>query len=194
MSGRPPRMKDFPRQGPVQRGYTLIEVLLTAVIVLLAMTGMMTMQMMGIKVTQDAYNRTQATTLAYQMTDSLRANCDNIANYADTTFCDSNSRAENDSRSCDYAQDPQDGASLADSDLDTWWNNIAAAGLPPWYAGIQQDGNVFHIVIQWEDRRITEAEERLTGNNDESSGATSCTDSDIPSGMVEVCLSTIPCP
>ncbi len=36
---------------------------------------MMSMQMVSVKTAQDAYHRTQATTLAYQMTDALRAKC-----------------------------------------------------------------------------------------------------------------------
>lgn len=191
------------------QGYTLIEVLLTAVIVLLAMTGMLTMQMMGIKVTQDAYNRTQATTLAYQMTDNLRANCANIGAYTGHTLCDASNRATNDTRTCEYAQDSDTSYTRADDpavkhDFDEWWDAISASDLPPWYATIrtstQTDGTTrHHIVIQWEDARIAEAEENISGTTSGTTpAATSClageTNSDVPIGMVEVCLTTIPCP
>jgi type IV pilus modification protein PilV len=201
------------REPPTPRraaGYTLVEVLLTAVIVLLAMTGMLTMQMMGIKVTQDAYHRTQATTLAYQMTDYLRANCTNIADYENVALCDAGNRAFNDTRTCGFDEDSDTDYTpgtdpVVDHDMDDWWSAIFDAELPPWYATIQRstqsDGMArHHIVIQWEDARVAEAEAILTdSDDDETSAATSCLtlagiqNQDIPAGMVEVCLTTIPC-
>ena len=201
------------REPPTPRreaGYTLVEVLLTAVIVLLAMTGMLTMQMMGIKVTQDAYHRTQATTLTYQMTDYLRANCAKIADYENVTLCNASNRASNDTRACDYDEDSDTdytagSDSVVEHDMDEWWTAIFDAELPPWYATIrrstQSDGMArHHIVVQWEDARVVEAEEILSGSDDEeTSAATSCLtlaglqNQDIPAGMAEVCLTTIPC-
>lgn len=193
------------------RGYTLIEVLITAVVVLLAITGMMSMQMVSVKTAQDAYHRTQATTLAYQMTDALRAKCaapnvtaDALTEYIGRTLCDATNRPAEDNRQCEYDADSDttyDPAtdSAADHDFDQWWRAIHDAGMPPWFATIQQSAganNIFHIVIQWQDKRINEAEERITGDDDDSN-VVSCLDglpnSSIPTGMVEICLTTIPC-
>lgn len=194
-------------------GYTLIEVLITAIVVLLAITGMMTMQMMSIKTAQDAYHRTQATTLAYQMTDALRAKCaapnvsaDALDEYVGHTLCEAGNRADADNRQCEYDEDSDtaydpDTDSAADHDYNGWWTAIHDANLPPWFATIQRSAgtdNMFHIVIQWQDKRIVEAEEVIAGSNENgNSNVVSCLaglpNGDIPSGMVEICLTTIPC-
>ena len=184
-----------PRGRSACRGYTLIEVLLTATIVLLAMTGILTTQMVGIKITQNAYHRTQATTLAYQMTDYLRANCGKLSDYTGMNFCRSGSRAANDERDCsigDLSDISADNTTVVDDDLRAWWTAIDGSGLPNWYATIQQatGTNLIYVVVQWDDTHTTEG-----GMNPEEleESKTSCLGTAIPAPMEEVCLTTLPC-
>jgi len=83
-------------QLPKQRGYTLIEVLIAAAILLVSTTGLLTMQLVSIRITQDAYHRTLATSLAYEMTEYVRANCGldgaEAADYLGYTLCEDGSR------------------------------------------------------------------------------------------------------
>lgn len=57
-----------------QRGFTLIEVLVAVVILGIGLTGIAGLQIMSLRGSQQAYQRTQATLLAYDIVDRMRAN------------------------------------------------------------------------------------------------------------------------
>ena len=188
--------------GSACRGYTLIEVLLTGTIVLIAMTGILTTQMVGIKITQNAYHRTQATTLAYQMTDYLRANCSALSDYVSLSLCRSGNRAANDKRNCtieDASDISADNTTVVDDDLRAWWTAIDGSGLPNWYATIAQAANtgLVYVVVQWDDTHSTESS---MNPSELEESKTSCletafpsSETAIPAPMEEVCLTTLPC-
>lgn len=173
------------------RGFSLIEVLLAAAVLLLAMTGLLTIQMVGIKLSKNAYHRTQATNLAYQMTDYLRANCAALDAYLGETLCRSGSRNPNDKRACGISalnDITDDAASLVDDNLSAWWTAIDDAALPNWFATVQPGGGeLVHVIVQWDDSRATETA------TDNAEAKTSCLGSPIPVPMEEVCLTTDPC-
>ena len=156
------------------------------------MTGIMTLQLVSIKVTQTSYDRAIATTLAYQLTDLVRSNCGNLAAYTGHTLCDAESRATGDKRDCsiaapaDIADDPK---TVVDEDLAAWWKAIDASMLSNWYARLVQPANsdLLYTIIQWDDTRATEA------SLDAAEVKTSCLGTSIPSSMEEVCLTTVPC-
>jgi len=57
-----------------QKGFTLMEVLVAVLVLSLGLLGVAGMQMMSLKNTNSAYQRTQATQLAYDIIDRMRAN------------------------------------------------------------------------------------------------------------------------
>lgn len=59
-----------------QRGFTLIEVLISMVILAIGLLGLAAMQAMSLRDNQDAYYYQQATLLAYEMQDRIRGNSD----------------------------------------------------------------------------------------------------------------------
>ena len=61
----------YPRK---QHGATLIEVLVTLVVLAIGLLGMAGLQTMSIKSNQSAYYRSQASFLAYDITERMRAN------------------------------------------------------------------------------------------------------------------------
>ncbi len=63
-------MKRVLREG----GFTLIEVLVALLILSVGLIGIAGLQLTGVKNTRDAYYRTQAVMLAYDITDRMRAN------------------------------------------------------------------------------------------------------------------------
>jgi type IV pilus assembly protein PilV len=182
--------RPFARRSRAQ-GFTLIEVLIAASILLLSMTGLLTAQLLSIKISKNAYHRTQATNLAYQMTDYLRASCASIDTYVGQTLCRSGSRNPNDSRNCDIASSADiadDANSMVDDNLRAWWSAIDEAELPSWFATVQRAGpDLVHVIVQWDDTRATETAA------DATEAKTSCLGSAIPSPMEEVCLTTDPC-
>jgi Tfp pilus assembly protein PilV len=152
----------------------------------------MTLQLVSIKVTQTSYDRAIATTLAYQLTDLVRSNCDNLVAYTGHTLCDAESRAIDDKRACsiaapaDIADDPN---TVVDNDLAAWWRAVDASNLSNWYARLVQPANsdVLYTIIQWDDTHATET------SPDAEEVKASCLGTSIPSSMEEVCLTTVPC-
>jgi type IV pilus modification protein PilV len=175
-------------------GYTLIEVLIAAAILLVSMTGLITMQLLSIRITQNSYHRALATSLAYEMTEYIRANCgvagSQSVDYLGQTLCQAGRRAENDSRVCSI-DEPSDivanSATIVDDDLSAWWNALAASGIPKWYATIAQQNGVLYVIVQWDDTHETATDA------DSSETKSSCIGGTVPSPMEEVCLATVPC-
>ncbi|MCP5012167.1 MAG: type IV pilus modification protein PilV [Aestuariibacter sp.] len=59
-----------------QKGFTLIEVLVAVLVLSMGLLGVAGMQMLSLKNTNSAYQRAQATQLAYDILDRMRANRD----------------------------------------------------------------------------------------------------------------------
>lgn len=57
-----------------QRGFTLIEVLVAVVVLGIGLTGVAGLQLISLRSGQQAFQRTQATFIAYDMVDRMRAN------------------------------------------------------------------------------------------------------------------------
>ncbi|MEQ1557370.1 MAG: type IV pilus modification protein PilV [Methyloglobulus sp.] len=62
-------------------GFTLIEVLVAVTIMAVGLLGLAGLQASGIKFNQSAYHRSQATNLAYDLADRIRANSSAAATY-----------------------------------------------------------------------------------------------------------------
>jgi len=56
----------------VQRGFTLIEAMISLVILSIGLLGVAAMQSLGLRLNYDALQRTQATTLAYDIAENMR--------------------------------------------------------------------------------------------------------------------------
>lgn len=59
-----------------QGGFTLLEVLVAAIVLAIGLIGVAGLQYAGIKSSQDSYGRSQAAFLIYAITDSIRANAE----------------------------------------------------------------------------------------------------------------------
>ena len=68
------------------RGFSMIEVLITLVVLALGLLGFAMLQTMSLRYTQSANYRTQATNLAYDLLDQMRANRLSAADYEAATF------------------------------------------------------------------------------------------------------------
>lgn len=120
-----------------QRGFTLLEVLVTMVVLSLGLLGYAGLQMASLKNSASAYQRSQATILAYDIIDRLRAN-----------------RAQAIGGGYNIAIGAAGaGAGVAGLDL-VDWKVLVGNALPGGDAAINVDGtgNVL-IQIQWMDKR-----------------------------------------
>ncbi len=78
----------FPRSQirSAQRGFSLLEVLIALVVLGVGLLGFAMLQTMNLRYTQSANYRTQATNLAYDLLDQMRANRLSAAKYTAATF------------------------------------------------------------------------------------------------------------
>jgi type IV pilus assembly protein PilV len=67
-------MKRLPGLTNGSAGFTLIEILISVVVLAIGLLGMAALQMNGLRNNQSAYFRAQATQLAYDMADRMRTN------------------------------------------------------------------------------------------------------------------------
>ncbi len=125
-----------------QNGTTLIEVLVAMIVLAIGILGVAAMQTTSVKANQSSYYRSQATLLAADMTDRLRAN-----------------RTVALAGSYDFASPPTSSSAHTESGnqvaLDkAQWLNLLARSMPEGTGSITHDGNnVFTITIQWNDGR-----------------------------------------
>lgn len=131
-----------------QSGFTLLEVLITMVVMALGLLGYAGLQMASLKNSASAYQRSQATILAYDMIDRMRANrVQAVAAAYNTTIGTAPA-----------------GPGIAGADL-VDWKALVANALPGGDATIIVDvsGNAF-IRIEWADKRDRSASANSTFN------------------------------
>lgn len=138
---------DGVRQG---RGFTLIEVLVTVLVLSLGVLGLAGLHVATVRATQSAYFRSQAATLGYQITDAMRANRGAaVAGDYDTGFAD-------DKLDC---ADPDP----AQADL-CLWKQAVAARLPAGAASVAVGaGNLATVCVRWAE---TERRETVASTDD----------------------------
>ncbi|MCK4742597.1 MAG: type IV pilus modification protein PilV [Sulfuriflexus sp.] len=143
-----------------QKGFTLIEVLISLLILGIGLLGLSALQLTALRHNTSAYNRSVATALAYDIADRMRANknATEANSYivavgtgpSNATTCINNSCGA---------------AALAAYDLDEWkcqlgkhnangaCNGKLQGELPEGVGQITRAGNIFTITIMWDDER-----------------------------------------
>ncbi|MBK1723740.1 type IV pilus modification protein PilV [Thiocystis violacea] len=128
----------------VQRGFTLIEVLIAALVLAVGLLGLSGLQAISQKLNYSAYKRGQAASLAYEIADAIRANSGNASDYIGTRT----------PSACDIELSRSDAGSVAENDLDEWENRIAClfpGGTGIAQGSIVQSGNELTIKISWDE-------------------------------------------
>lgn len=130
-------------------GFTLIEVLIALVVMSIGLLGLAALQIQGMKYNSDAYFRTQATTLAYDIIDRMRANATAARSglYAATTAPAGSSDCE--AAACSAPD-------LAQYDLKRWYDALAVRLPKPLDqpSSIQSAGGQHTITIRWAERDL----------------------------------------
>lgn len=128
-----------------QAGLTLIEILVALLVLSIGVLGMARLQAASLRANHNAYLRSQAVILAYDMADRLRANLPPaMAGEYDIAL----------------------GAAAAGSgvvldDL-TEWKDALSAVLPSGDGAVEVDGNAVTIVVAWDDSRGEEGPVQVT--------------------------------
>jgi len=118
-------------------GFTLLEALVAIVVLSIGLLGLAALQATALSFNSSAYQRSQATYLAYDILDRMRANlCRARAGDYDLTLAD----------------DVPTDTTLAATDLREW-RRAAGNLLPSGTGSIARNGNIVTITIQWDDSR-----------------------------------------
>lgn len=129
---------------PRAAGFSLIEVLITLLILAIGLMGVAALQFRGLQFNYDAYIRSQVNVLAYDIGDRMRLNATNAAAYISNYTVPANTGAN----ACNQAA----GADAA-NDLGCWHNNVDLALPPGSTAVITAAGAIYTVTISWTDRR-----------------------------------------
>jgi type IV pilus assembly protein PilV len=138
-----------------QRGITLLEVLVALIVLSIGLIGLAGLQSTSLRMNNSAYMRSQATALAYDMADRVRANAD-AGNAYDQPAATVNVNCESAATGCT----PQ---AMAQNDMFRWLEQIADV-LPlgtgaicldstPATAACDGAGNAYVIRVTWDDDR-----------------------------------------
>lgn len=139
------------------RGFSLIEVLVAMFILAIGVLGAAAMQLNALKFNQTASMRSQATFLAYEIVDAMRANrnaalsggYDLAMDAADPTCANAGSAQP----ACDLLR----------------WRQALASRLPAGGGSVARaNGNEFTITVQWDESRLGETDDPASEDDDES--------------------------
>lgn len=131
---------------PRAKGFSLLEVLISIAILSIGLLGLAGLQVTSARNNHSAYLRSQATLLAYDIADRMRAN---------------RTAALNDSYKLDFGTPPAtpakdctvvncEASELAAYDLDDWFQNFTAI-LPSSDGEIELNAGVVTVTMQWDE-------------------------------------------
>ncbi|VXC94151.1 type IV pilus modification protein PilV [Pseudomonas sp. 9Ag] len=126
-----------------QRGATLIEVLVAMLILSVGLLGLAGMQMTALKSNQSAYYRSQATVLAYDIIDRMRANRTEALNGVYDIALQN--------QACDPDIAPS--GTLAKKDVAEWLNSLSCLLSGDAKGSVVRNDRVFTVSIEWDDNR-----------------------------------------
>jgi type IV pilus assembly protein PilV len=129
------------------RGVTLIEVLVTMVIVAVGLLGLAGMQVRGLSIQKDAHGRAIATQLALDIADRMRSNVGAVANYAFTTAYPTGTYSAPTAPDCEAAICTA--VQQAQFDFDRWFARVRGGALPGGWANIEPDGGAWKVTLMW---------------------------------------------
>ena len=119
-----------------QRGFTLLEVMVAMLIVSIGLVGLAGLLITGSKNNQSAYHRSQASWMAYDILDRMRAN---------------RTLAKSGSYDLTLGATPT-GTSTASTDLTQWTTQLATT-LPGGKGEITRPAGIVQVKVSWDDSR-----------------------------------------
>lgn len=125
------------------RGFTLLEVMVALLVLSIGLLGIASLQATTVRFNHGAFLRSQATNLAYDITDRMRANRDEAlaGSYDVAAFSDP-------APVCGAIA----GATVAALDVSGWMSSLACA-LPAGNGRIVRNGQTVTIGITWDESR-----------------------------------------
>lgn len=137
------------RGGRPHAGFTLVEVLVAIVVIGVGLLGFALLQTMNLRFTQSANYRTEATNLAYDLLDQMRANRYQAAQYSGTAgagFAAGSVTGQSCSR-------PVGAAATVAANVARWECQVVEALGPTASAQVTYAGGQVRVTIAWGDQR-----------------------------------------
>ncbi|MBZ2170105.1 MULTISPECIES: type IV pilus modification protein PilV [Marinobacter] len=154
--------------GQREKGFTLIEILVTLFILAIGLLGLASLLFEGMLNNQGAYLRTQASILAYDMADRMRANKDQATAYDNFTTDGASTALP----ACASQAAGCSAAGLVDYDKAAWTRQIQNVGsnmtmIPGGIGTISHDAatNTYTISVQWQEGSRSNAAGQIAGDN-----------------------------
>jgi type IV pilus assembly protein PilV len=147
-------------------GFTLIEVLIAMVVLSLGLLGMAKLQGTALMQNQNSYYRSQATQLAYDIADRIRANGVEAAKTSTSKYITLTPSTALEKTACGTVSTTCTPAFMAENDL-YQWNQQVVAILPMGSGFVNVSGNVYTITLQWDDNRDGTVDTTSTGSANE---------------------------
>lgn len=122
-------------------GFTLIEVLIAMLVLAIGLLGLAALQATGIRNNQSAYYRGQATQLAYNLADRMRANVAGKTTYTTGTA----TATANCLTTAGCTKE-----AMAEHDLKEW-NDAISSTLPSGTGTVTVAAGIYTITINWDD-------------------------------------------
>lgn len=145
-------------------GFSLFELLIAILVLSVGLLGLATLQSQGIKSNYSASMRTEATFLAMDITDRMRANPNGVAGGGYAIDTRVNVPADPGcGDGCTAAQRPAQDAYDWTNAIRTQLGGGQAAG---WHAVVAPVGGVFMVTIMWDDERRGVTGTACSGNPD----------------------------
>lgn len=152
-----------------QSGVTLLEVLVTMLVVAIGLLSMASLQLNGLRSNHDAYYRTHASTMVSDLADRMRANLD-AARAGSYAFASAPSDPGYDCRTTFAGGTACTAEELATADIYDWYDRLTDAtdGLPLGEAtascALCDVGTPYTITVSWDENRDGE----MTGLPDDA--------------------------
>jgi len=140
-----------------QRGFTLMEVLVSMVVLSIGLLGLAGLQLNGLKNTNSSYQRSQASLLASEMIDRIRANrAGMVAGSYDNLYASAagGTSASNPVADPNCITNGCSTAELAQYDAFLWQETLSST-LPSGQGRVTGGGanSIFTITVMWDDER-----------------------------------------
>ena len=132
-----------------QTGFGLFEILITIIIVSIGLLGLAAMQATGLKNNESAYRASQASVLAYDIADRMRANMSGINSYLSSSMTPAEAKEKGAVESCKSTVGCT-ASELAQTDLAEWATALSS-DLPSATGTITGDGTTYSVTLTWDD-------------------------------------------
>ena len=129
-----------------QQGVGLLEIVISIAVLSIGLLGVAHMQAIGAISVENSYQRSQATVLAYDIADRIRANPESAARYLTSALPAAKARPVSTCKTttgCSAAQ-------MAQHDLYEW-NTALRAALPGAVGIITSDSGTMAVAVTWDD-------------------------------------------